>query len=51
MAREIFSLIPIAWKRLASGDKIRGRGGTPMVATLDGTAIYILGGFAGKFNT
>ena len=36
------------WKKLATGDKIRGRGGTPIVAAPDGSAIYILGGFAGK---
>ena len=39
-----------AWKKLASGDKIRGRGGTPLVAAPDGKSIFILGGFAGKFK-
>ena len=38
------------WKKLATSDKIRGRGGTPMVASSDGKAIYILGGYTGKFN-
>ena len=46
----VYSLIPTVWKKLASGDKIRGRGGTPLVIAPDGAAIYVLGGFAGKFK-